>query len=119
MKPCPRRTRPAWALAVLACWVGGVTVLTGCGRSPQAAAPTPAVRRQVEAIAADYVTKQKKWDGKDYRVEHLGWKDSSGHWVVHVVHKDDEAAAGPGGGKSLELHIDLAGKRVSRELHFQ
>jgi hypothetical protein len=70
-------------------------------------------------VARDYIRENEGWLDAAYTVENAPSRDSEGNAVVTVVHKDDLKARHPGGGKSLELHIDLQKKQVVKVLHFQ
>ena len=76
-------------------------------------------REEIEAAVAVYVGAGKAWRREDYRIEHRGPRDEGRRWAVWAVHADDAQADAPGGGKSLELWIDRASKRVVEELGFQ
>ncbi len=76
-------------------------------------------RAEIEAAVGVYLGAGKQWRKTDYRIEHHGSRDDGKVWVVWAVHADDEKGLAPGGGKSLELWIDRASKRVIKELGFQ
>ncbi len=73
---------------------------------------------EIETAVAVYLGAGKSWRREDYRIEHHGPRDDCKRWAVWAVHADDEKGLAPGGGKSLELWIDRASKRVVKELGF-
>ena len=74
---------------------------------------------EIEQIARSYIAQEKGWSQTEYTIVQTDGKDDAGNFVVNARHKDDETLSVPGGGKSVELHIDPNTKRVVRELHFQ
>lgn len=76
-------------------------------------------RAEVDRIAKEYITRQKGWADTEYTVRHTDKRDRVGHLIVNISHRDDVALAVPGGGKSVELHIDVNARRVVQELRFQ
>ena len=74
---------------------------------------------EISQIADGYLTQEKGWESAEYTLVPTDRKDDMGHLIVNARHRDDEAQVAPGGGKSVELHIDTTAKRVVRELHFQ
>ena len=85
----------------------------GTQRSPRAQDDPAAV------VAREYVTAKEGWPASAYTVENTHARDDEGHLIVNVVHKDDLNSLTVGGGKSLELHIDVEKWRVAKVLHFQ
>ena len=68
-------------------------------------------------IVKNYVEATKSWPPGDYSIRR---SRTEGRSVIYtVVHKDDEASFSPGGGKSIEVHVDAGTMKVSKELSFQ
>ena len=67
-----------------------------------------------EKIAGRYLRKTKGWDIDSYRLEFRGKEGV--HDVVAAIHRDDENSSTPGAGKSVVLTVDLAAKKVTREI---
>lgn len=76
-------------------------------------------RADVDRIAKEYIAQKKGWADAEYTVRHTDKRDRAGHLIVNISHRDDLALAIPGGGKSVELHIDVKARRVVQELRFQ
>ncbi len=75
-------------------------------------------RSTFDRIVEEYVTRQKKWSVGDYSSALIDAQ--AGILVFQVTHKDDiTSSATPGGGKSMQLHISTATKKVVRELGYQ
>jgi hypothetical protein len=71
-------------------------------------------------IAREYIAAKENWQASAYTVENTQKLDSEGNVIVNVVHKDDlDRGYCVGGGKSLELHVDLRKRQVAKVLHFQ
>jgi hypothetical protein len=70
-------------------------------------------------VAREYVAANESWPESDYTVEDTHTQDNDGNLVISIIHKDDLKGLTPGGGKSVELHIDLGKRRVVKVLHFQ
>jgi hypothetical protein len=70
-------------------------------------------------VAREYVAANESWPDSDYTLEDTHTEDKDGNLVINVIHKDDLKAQTPGGGKSVELHVDLGKRRVAKVLHFQ
>ena len=73
----------------------------------------------IDSIARRYIAQNKGWAESEYTIRDSGRKDGSGNSIVTVVHRDDEKMTAPGGGKSVELRVDLPAGRVVKELRFQ
>jgi hypothetical protein len=78
----------------------------------EAAAPN------AESIDA-YLMRTKNWTRDDYRLESRGMSADGCCAVVRVIHRSDDAAAQPGGGRSIELHINRATRGIDRALSLQ
>ncbi len=74
---------------------------------------------RIEEVAAAYLGQKKQWKPSEYRLQPRGATPDGGCAVLWAIYLEDERNAMPGSGKSLELHIDRAEKRVVRELRFQ
>lgn len=68
-------------------------------------------------IADAYISKVKRWPSGSYRMEFNRYEGD--FLVVWALHKDDEDSTAPGGGLSCELYVDLANRKVVKELAFQ
>ena len=71
--------------------------------------------------ARDYIQSAKRWPEADYHLEFLRLEGDPAAPVVilDAVHHDDLHARKRGGGKSVQLHIDLRGRRIVKELAYQ
>jgi hypothetical protein len=63
----------------------------------------------LEAAVVEYMTRTRGWARSEYRIENRG------PGVVAVIHREDERGGHPGGGKSVELHLDPVTHRVEKE----
>lgn len=72
---------------------------------------------KLREVVVKYVAATRSWPASDYTVQRSRTEGPS--VVFTVVHKDDEASALPGGGKSIEVHVDAATMEVSKALAFQ
>lgn len=80
-------------------------------------AQEPAEEAVLRQIVAKYISDNKNWRAEDYVVRRS--RQDGDIVVFSVIHRDDETALVPGGGKSVELHVDVLTKKVARELGFQ
>jgi hypothetical protein len=89
-------------------------------RSSAMSSNQPSDNDQIERIAVEYLTTQKKWQRQQYRLEHKG-RTTAGYAIVWAVYLEDEKLPPmqAGGGDSVVLHVDQAGNKVVRELGFQ
>lgn len=69
----------------------------------------------IAAVARDYVAKEMKWSPNAYEIVVTPRTDPDGCRIVEIRHQDDAEATHPGGGKSLELHIEAMRGVVVRE----
>ena len=76
-------------------------------------------RARIEEAVHQYLIRFKFWRPGDFRLEPRGLTKGESHAVVWAVHREDETAVSPGGGKSVELHVDRKDYQVVRELRFQ
>ncbi len=75
---------------------------------------------EIEKIVKNYISKKHNWPEHDYVIKPKNITDDSGNIIVHVIHKHDRKNRGiAGGGKSIELYINLEKKTVVLELGFQ
>jgi hypothetical protein len=61
----------------------------------------------------------KGWKPDQFRLEERGPGGDGNIEVIAAIHRDDEAAAHPGAGRSLELLVDYKTRQVLREKAFQ
>lgn len=94
------------ALALACASVGGLKV-----------SAEPNDDAKVREVVAKYVAATRLWPPSDYAIQRSRTEGKS--VVFSVVHKDDEASVSPGGGKSIEVHVDTSTMEVSKELAFQ
>jgi hypothetical protein len=76
-------------------------------------------RRRIDQAVADYLTRTKSWRPAEYRIEHRRLSDDGTHAIVWAVFLKDEVNPVPGGGQSLELHVDRKTRKIVKELGFQ
>jgi hypothetical protein len=69
-----------------------------------------------EGVAVEYIARTKHWKRTDYRVESRGLSPDGRSDVLAVIHLEDLYRPSPGGGQSVELHVDRATHQVTREL---
>jgi hypothetical protein len=79
--------------------------------------PTSDQLRQATAVVDGYVRDSKNWESGAFRIEFNRREDAA--LVFWVLHSDDNAARSPGGGRSIEVHVDPANGRILKELAFQ
>jgi len=68
-------------------------------------------------IASNYALKAKHWQRTEFEVKMV--HNDGQIAVVNINHADDKSLRVPGGGKSIQVEIDIVQKRVVRELGFQ
>ncbi|MDR3416441.1 MAG: hypothetical protein P4L83_09665 [Nevskia sp.] len=98
-------------------WTGSYTSrdnTTGLVDVRMAAANLP----EPETVKA-YLARTRGWSPSDYRIEERGFSPDGCCIAMLVVHRLDESAAAPGGGRSLELYVDRVTRRIDRELSLQ
>jgi len=81
--------------------------------------PESAYAEGAVAIAREYIMAKEGWSPDAYMVKDTSTRDRAGNLIVNVIHKDDLKPPTVGGGKSVQLHIDMEGQRVVKILHFQ
>jgi hypothetical protein len=70
-------------------------------------------------VAREYITAEEGWPASAYTVEDTHTRDGEGNLIVNVIHEDDRKTLTPGGGKSVQLHVDMGKRRVVKVLHSQ
>lgn len=128
-RPRAVRILAAWlaqlALAIVVVIVAGVLSCQCNGRNEGErgmAAPaslSPMEKRRIDDAAVDYLIRTKRWKRSEFRVELHGLSADEGCAIVWGVFLANEAQPIPGGGKSVELHVDRQSLTVIRELGFQ
>lgn len=73
----------------------------------------------INVIASQYLAMQKNWRLNQFRLEQKGLTADGQAVIVWAIYLEDELHPTPGGGKSVELYIDLTTQKVVRELGFQ
>ena len=124
-------------LALSPCCLGSLAVLSGLLVGCQDKTPTPPDKEEImEAaakpqspvpqdaaieIARQYVEATKQWPETDFHLEFLRQEGTaeSPIMVIDAVHHDDLRSDQKGGGKSVQLHVDLRENRVAKELAYQ
>lgn len=76
-------------------------------------------RRRIDEAITDYLTRTKSWRPAEYRIEHKRLSDDGTQAIVWAVFLQGEINPVPGGGQSLELHVDRKTRKVVKELGFQ
>lgn len=74
-------------------------------------------RKFFYSLAETYIKRVKRWKDSDYCVEFSRLEGNV--IVIYVSHRDDDSSISPGGGKSLEVHIDGNNMKILKEMHFQ
>jgi hypothetical protein len=74
-------------------------------------------RSRLTDAARQYLTGRYGDEAAAFRLEVRG--QAGGSVVLWAIHPDDEAGAAPGGGRSLELHLDRVTGQVRAEYGFQ
>jgi hypothetical protein len=72
-------------------------------------------------VARTYLQSAKQWSESQYRLEIQQETGDAASRVVIVdaIHEEDRRASRRGGGKSVQLHIDLIRQAVVKELAYQ
>jgi len=78
-----------------------------------------ATREQVAAAARSYMTETRGWAPEEYRLEGYTLSEDGSEAVVTAISLADEQDPIPGGGSSVELHVDPNTSTVVQELGFQ
>jgi hypothetical protein len=78
---------------------------------------TPNERVEITTLAGRYLMKQKGWALEQFRIEIKRIDPMT--IVLWCIFLDDERHPSPGGGQSVELHVDKSTFEIKRELHFQ
>jgi hypothetical protein len=69
--------------------------------------------------AVDYVRDIKHWQRGDYHLQELGPNADATNEIIAVIHREDENAAAPGAGRSVQLLVNYKTRRVVRESGWQ
>jgi hypothetical protein len=83
-------------------------------KDPPAAAPD---MQRIQQTASEFAA-TKGWKPDEYRVEYKSQRPD-GKLVVHLIYLQDERAAVPGGGQSVELFLDPTTYAVAEVYRFQ
>ena len=118
------------------CWCG-LAVLSGLLLGCQNTTPAPEEKEEIVEhapkldppgledaaieVARQYVKTTKQWREKEFHMEFLRREGTAGSpvMVIDAVHHDDLQPDHKGGGKSVQLHVDLKERRVTKELAYQ
>jgi hypothetical protein len=106
-----------WLLVGLAACIGIAILVAALHQF--ASLPSRSSDDLPSSVARDYIAEKEGWPDAAYTVENTWRRDDEGNVIVNVVHKEDLKSHSVGGGKSLEMHIDLQRKEVVKVLHFQ
>jgi hypothetical protein len=74
-------------------------------------------RLLAEQIASEYLA-SKGWQDTDYSLK-IQREEPGAVVVVEAIHKDDLRPQRRGAGRSLQIHVDLSTKAVTKELAYQ
>jgi hypothetical protein len=74
---------------------------------------------QVIAAAQAYIANTKGWESEEYRLEDYSLSEDGSEAVITATFLADEEDSIPGGGSSVELHVDPSSNDVVEELGFQ
>ena len=71
--------------------------------------------------AHEYIKKTKEWADEDFHIEVLRTEgtDDAPVLVLEVAHHDDLKGIRKGGGKSVQLYVDVKKRSVINELAYQ
>ncbi len=78
-----------------------------------------AISDQSVEIVKNYIRTHKQWAVDAYDIDPNPKTTADGNLLVTVVHHDDLKVDRPGGGKSIQLAIDVKQGLVVREFAFQ
>ncbi len=110
------KSRRLWLVAASVIGVGVALALV----MRHAGTPNAVGREnRATAVAREYVTAKEGWPATSYVIENTGELDANGNLIVNVIHEDDTKGDYVGGGKSVQLHIDIGRRQVVKVLHFQ
>ena len=72
-------------------------------------------------VARQYVKTTKQWPETEFHLEFLRQEGTaeSPVLIIDAVHHDDLQPVKKGGGKSVQLHVDMNERRVTKELAYQ
>lgn len=74
---------------------------------------------RAENVVARYMEEQHRWRNEEYDILLYQTDPSSPVVTFMAFHHDDKNPAGPGGGKSLLIQVDMEKMTVVRSLAFQ
>jgi hypothetical protein len=117
-----RARRRFWTVA-LGAWIAMTPGAVGCNgkrRGETMQKDTPSAATDMERIrqTATAFAESKGWRPDEYRFEYKSQRPDAKH-VVHLIYLEDERAAVPGGGQSVELFIDPTTFAVAEVYRFQ
>jgi len=75
------------------------------------------VTQRAAAVVQDYIVKSKHWEKSRFEVTFN--RKEGATLVFWVLYAGDKANQVPGGGESVEVHVDPVSNRVVKELGFQ
>jgi len=105
-------------LVLLILVVAGFSI-SSCGKSSieDTEMRDASARINWEDVSKNYISKNKSWSFDEYDLEYVG--ENNGSIIVLAKFKQDETMAYPGGGRSIEIHIDSKTGDVVGEFGFQ
>jgi hypothetical protein len=75
---------------------------------------------KISIIANNYVSKHKQWPANQYHLDNIGGNSDGHTYKIDVIHNEDQVPSlNAGGGKSMQLIIDMEKGKVISELYFQ
>jgi hypothetical protein len=77
------------------------------------------IRSPEDETVVRYLARTKGWKPAECRLESRGTSDDGKSDVTAVIYLPDEQAAHPGSGQSIDVYIDKASRRVTREVGAQ
>ena len=124
-------------IALSPCCLCSLAVLSGLLLGCQKTTPTPQEKEGIVEDAAKpkslspqdaaievaraYVNATKQWPETEFHLEFLRQEGTaeSPVMVIDAVHHDDLRSDQKGGGKSVQIHVDMKERRVAKELAYQ
>jgi hypothetical protein len=76
-------------------------------------------RSRLASAVQRYLQERKGWTEDQFRIEIRGVDPGRANVVVWGIFLDDERHPTPGGGQSVELHVDRGTGEIKTELGFQ
>lgn len=74
---------------------------------------------ELQNAAVAYLTRTRRWQRADYRLESRGPSSDGSGEVMAAIHRSDERTGAPGSGLSVGLVLDYNSRQVVREIAFQ